>query len=354
MPNPRRTKTYSSFINNPDFALKALKAGIRQNRGRCLPTFKRTVQRQKSIFTKAKRVLIDHTTTSDYRSLVEKNFRAMPIGYVSYVLPPGFGPIIPDVFPQSVYYGKFCALYETIFFRCGYVSSGLISKVARKNPKLAKALADAAYYWETIGKAIALEWGKAAVQMAAGGISSGISGKPAPAAYSSATIKNAMGPLLKLSRLHSGIGRWADDIKVTARTNFETHFQTFVGGHHLHFAPNKAYCNPYYNMRPPDVNSENYPFTGDCPPIMELHGFGLVHNMPPRDHLENRDVSVRDFEFALPIWAVVTQFTPLLIMNDELVFAHRRKIIRVREITEFNLANFCSVIHNYEGWGEPT
>jgi hypothetical protein len=158
MTNPGRKKTYTPLINDTDFALRALKAGIRQRNGRCLPTFKRTVQRKKSIFTKARRVLIDHTTTSDYQSLVEKNFRAMPIGYLSFLMPPHRGPIIWEAFPESVYYGEFCGLFETIFFRCGYWDTGLISKVARKNPKLAKALADATYYWETIGVPIVKKW----------------------------------------------------------------------------------------------------------------------------------------------------------------------------------------------------
>lgn len=292
-------------------------------------------------------MLIDHTTTSDYQSLVEKNFRAMPIGYLSFLMPPHRGPIIWEAFPESVYYGEFCGLFETIFFRCGYWDTGLISKVARKNPKLAKALADAAYYWETIGVPIVKRWLADGAKMAAAGIGRGISGKPAPSAFkTSATIKDAMGPMLKMSSLQSG--KWAADIMAAARAPFDTSFQTLIGGRHLHFEPNKAYMSAYCGASPLSVHNLNYPYPGDCPPIMEENGYGLRHNMPSYYGLHGNE-EIRDFEFAMPMWATVTQFTPLLIMNDELVFAHKRRIIRVREMMAPYVEGFCRKLDHYHG-----
>lgn len=122
---------YVPFIQEPTMAYKALMQGIIQNRGRCVPSFKHKVQKSKGTKTKLKRLLIDKTVISDYKAAVKDHLEAIPVGYVSHILPVGRGPT-GKCFPKSTDYGgEYCSLSESIVFRCGYADDSKLAKLAR-------------------------------------------------------------------------------------------------------------------------------------------------------------------------------------------------------------------------------
>ena len=74
-----------------------------------------------------------------------------------------------------------------------------------------------------------------------------------------------------------------------------------------------------------------YPYKTKLPEILSRNRLGLVHNFKPFDHYQGHS-RFNAFESACPCIVAVTQFTPVLNMNNEIVLAHDKRVIRVREI----------------------
>ena len=340
------------FVQEPRFATYALKRGIVQNRGRCVPTLKKSVQGAKSALTKFGRVAFHRTTTSNYVDIVNKHLHAVPIGYVSHILPAGRGPT-GNYFPKKPFYGEWHSLFESIIFRCGYNENSIVDKIARSGRvgrKIAEAMQDAKYYWSTIGAPIAKKWVQFGFAAASAGVSGGQTTKRAFGG--NASLGTAKKSALRMRDVRSG--KYTRDIIEQCRQNF-SQFQSFYSNTEAYkvvFSPNEAYLSPYNRGGKEPVVPTHVPYMYDkkLPGILIRNGLGLVHNFMNHDHYYGDEV-INAFNTSCPCVVGVTQFTPLLNLNDEIVLAHDKRVIRVREIGEHG---FQALLENLAGDYNPS
>jgi hypothetical protein len=356
------------FIQEPTMAYKALKEGIVQTRGICVPSFKHKVQKNKSAITTVKRYVTSKTLTSDYQKATKDHLDAIPIGYIHHILPVGRGPT-GFCFPKETEYGgEFCSLFESIVFRVRYADDGNLAKLAhlgKVGHKIAEALADAQYYWSTIGKPITTQWLKFGFQLGTSSVKVGVFKKsPEPGFKLEPKLADLKDATLKLRKFLNG--EWVEKEIVK---NYKEAFKTFEhlvekkGTFHKHykgtkvdskflkawkeqaiqsdlyklvFMPNEYYLTEYnMNKKPELAKYMRYPYDKKLPPIISENSLGLVHNFMHYSHYLNiNSKSIQRFNEKFPYVVAATQFTPLLVLNRELVLAHDKRIIRVREVGE--------------------
>jgi hypothetical protein len=249
--------------------------------------------------------------------------------------PPGEGDVIWDAFRNKGSFEEesYRGLYETWFFKCGYMDPGLVARFLRKHPQVADFYLSFQMIGMPVIKSIVsklpgliaagaggLSGGGTASMGSLGGMSGGI-----PPQVSEALSKFKEG-FSTGKELHSNLttakdllsGQWGRDVYSQASQTVQ---KSMPKSGNKPIDTGVLLSTPYHRG---GKWNELKPSSKD-----------ITTNLPTLPGRKEGDELIAEFESSFNQWAFVTQVTPIRIMDAgfmKLLHAHKVRIMRIRSL----------------------